>query len=162
MNPKLLEEYRAFGTKGIALEQAKISLSSAGWTNEEIEEVIAQNTYRPIEVNNNGDVTIQGSDQALMKVGKLMLDEERAERRDVAIADGLASEYAPGIEAKLVYKNKFYDDIGMSWSIPICTVIIALLLAYIHASVIIIEIVLTAGTSGAAGYYFYQNLMKHK
>ncbi|HTB48480.1 MAG TPA: hypothetical protein VK712_00160 [Verrucomicrobiae bacterium] len=115
-DPKIVEMLKQYADQGLTFYQAKEALLKQGYQDAAIEQAADQYQYgsKP-KPPDPATAAFAKDPQDAERVAQTILKDDKKEREEVAIVDGVAGQYAPDLQSDVKYQNKFLSDIGMSW-----------------------------------------------
>jgi len=113
---KIVELMKQYADQGLTFYQAKQELIKQGYQEEAIDQANDEYQYGSKPKPLDPATAIFAKDPKDTElVAKSILKDQKVEREDQAIADGLAGQYSVDLQSDIKYQNNFLFDIGMSW-----------------------------------------------
>jgi len=113
---EIIERLKQASNQGLSFFQAKQALLQQGYKDEEIETAADSYEYGTKPATTDPVTAAFAKDpQDTEKIGQDILRDDKKQREEQALADGIAGEHSIDIQSDLKYQNKFLHDIGMSW-----------------------------------------------
>ena len=113
---KIIEQLKQYADQGLPFYQAKDALLKQGYQDEAIEQAADQYQYGSQPKPPDAATAAFAKDPKDTElVAQTILKDDKKERREVAVADGVAGGHSIDLQSDIKYQNKFLYDIGMSW-----------------------------------------------
>ncbi len=115
-DPKIVESLKLYASQGLTFYQAKQELLKQGYQDEAIEMAADDYQYgsKP-KPPDPATAAFEKDPKDTELVAQTILKDDKKEREEQAIVDGVAGQESPDIQSDLKYQNNFLFDIGMSW-----------------------------------------------
>ena len=115
-DPKIIELLKQYTNQDISYYQAKQNLIKLGYKEEDIESAGDNYEYGTKPVPLDPTTALFAKDpEDTTAVAQDILKEQKKDREEQAIADGLAGQRSPDLQSDLKFQNNYLQDIGMSW-----------------------------------------------